>query len=268
MKLAAIQMTSGSNIKRNLSLARKYVENAAIAGASIIVLPENFSLISDKTADRQGAAAGHEEIRYFLSQIARECNVIVVGGSVPLAGVNGLVTNSCLVYDKDGSFLAQYDKVHLFDVSIPGGESYGESKYIQPGSDLVIVDIESTRIGLSICYDIRFPEMYRSLVLSGAEILTVPAAFTIPTGKAHWELLLRARAVENLSWVIGAAQIGDHPGRSTWGHSMIVDPWGEVCAVKVSGEGFIIAEADLTKLRELRKTFPSLEHRRLSADFG
>ena len=268
MKLAAIQMTSGSNIKKNLLLARTYVENAAIAGASLIVLPENFSLMSNKNADPQGAAASHEEIRDFLSQIACECNVIVVGGSVPLAGVNGLITNSCLVYDKDGSFLAQYDKVHLFDVSIPDGESYGESKYIQPGHNLVTVDIASTCIGLSICYDIRFPEMYRSLVLSGAEILTVPAAFTVPTGQVHWELLLRARAVENLSWVIGAAQIGDHPGRSTWGHSMIVSPWGEVCAVKVAGEGFIVVEADLTKLRDLRKKFPSLEHRRLSVDFG
>ncbi|MBO66958.1 MAG: acyltransferase [Acidiferrobacteraceae bacterium] len=263
MKLAAIQMNSGLNIKANLLLARKYVENAASAGANLVVLPENFSLMSDKHSDRQGAAAEGNTIRDFLSQMARECNVITVGGSVPLVGVNGLVTNSCLVYNKDGSFLAQYDKIHLFDALITNGESYCESKYIQPGRDLVTVDVESTCIGLSICYDIRFPEMYRSLILSGAEILTVPAAFTIPTGRAHWELLLRARAVENLSWIVGAAQIGDHPGRSTWGHSMIVSPWGEVCAVKVEGEGFIIANTDLIELRELRETFPSLAHRRL-----
>ena len=153
--------------------------------------------------------------------------------------------------------------MHLFDVKLEDGESYGESRYIEPGANLVTVDALSTRIGVTVCYDIRFPELYRDLARQGAEILTVPSAFTMPTGEAHWEVLLRARAIENLSWVVAPAQTGEHPGRSTWGHSVIISPWGEVVAEMVTDTGPIVAEADLTELRELRKRFPSLEHLRL-----
>ena len=263
MKLAAIQMTRGSNVDENLVAAGNCVHEAAIAGANLVVLPENFSLMAEKHADRLRAAAAEDEVRTFMSAIARQHKLFLVGGSVPLPAAENRVTNTCLVYGPNGSCLARYDKMHLFDVELEYGESYGESRYIEPGVEPVTFDMLSTRIGLTVCYDIRFPELYRGLVKRGAEILTVPSAFTIPTGRAHWEVLLRARAIENLSWVVAPAQTGDHPGRSTWGHSVIINPWGEVVAERRAGTGAIIADVNLAELRSLRKRFPSLEHRRL-----
>jgi nitrilase len=263
MKLAAIQMTSGANMVENLTLARNYVNEAALAGANLVVLPENFSLMAEKHLDRLSAAEAEDEVRVFLSELAKQHQLVLVGGSVPLPASKNRVTNTCLVYGPDGSCLGRYDKMHLFDVELEDGAFYGESRYIEAGADLVVIDALSTRIGVTICYDIRFPEIYRDLARKGAEIITIPSAFTIPTGEAHWEVLLRARAIENLSWVIAPAQTGDHPGRSTWGHSMIISPWGEVVAEKLKEPGPIVAEANLTKLRELRNRFPSLEHRRL-----
>jgi nitrilase len=263
MKLAAIQMTSGADVAENLAMARSYVSEAALDGADLVVLPENFSLMAERHSDRLRAAEAEDEVRMFLSTLAGQHQLVLIGGSVPLPAAENRVTNTCLVYGPDGSCLARYDKMHLFDVELGGGESYGESRYIEPGVHLVTVDALSTRIGVTVCYDIRFPELYRDLVQQGAEILTVPSAFTIPTGEAHWEVLLRARAIENLSWVVAPAQTGKHPGRSTWGHSVIISPWGEVMAEKATGTGPIVAGADLTELRELRKCFPSLEHRRL-----
>jgi nitrilase len=263
MKLAAIQMTSGSDVAENLVMARNYIDEAGSAGADLVVLPENFSLMAKKHSDRLCAAAAEGEIRTFLSKLARQYQLVLVGGSVPLPAKENRVSNTCLVYGPDGLCLARYDKIHLFDVELDDGESYLESRYIEPGTDPVTVEVFSTRIGVTVCYDIRFPELYRDLVQQGAEILTVPSAFTIPTGEAHWEVLLRARAIENLSWVVAPAQTGNHPGRSTWGKSVIISPWGEVVAEKATGTGPIFAEADLTELRALRKRFPSLEHRRI-----
>jgi predicted amidohydrolase len=263
MKLAAIQMNSGSVIYENLAVVREYIAEAAFSGADLVVLPENFSLMAKTHTQRLRAAEAAEDIQRFLSGQASQHQLILVGGSVPLLATENRVTNTCLVYGPDGSCVGRYDKIHLFDVSLENGEAYFESQYVASGLNPVTIDILSTCIGLTICYDIRFPELYRNLVLQGAEILTVPSAFTIPTGEAHWETLLRARAIENLSWVVGAAQTGDHPGRSTWGHSAIVSPWGEVVAEKASGVGFIIVDADLVKLRDLRSQFPSLNHLRL-----
>ena len=263
MKLAAIQMTSGADVAENLAMARSYVNEAALAGADLVVLPENFSLMAGRHSDRLRAAGAEDQVRTFLSMLAGQHQLVLVGGSVPLPAADNRVTNTCLVYGPDGSCLARYDKMHMFDVTLEDGESYGESRYIEPGANLVTVDALSTRIGVTVCYDIRFPELYRDLARQGAEILTVPSAFTLPTGEAHWEVLLRARAIENLSWVVAPAQTGEHPGRSTWGHSVIISPWGEVVAEMVTDTGPIVAEADLTELRELRKRFPSLEHRRL-----
>ncbi len=263
MKVAAIQMTSGSDVGENLIAASRYVNDAVKADASLVVLPENFSLMAKRHEDRIRAAINESEIRDFLSTVARENKIVLVGGSVPLMAKNNRVTNTCLVYSSDGSCLAEYDKMHLFDVELEDGESYLESSYIEPGRNLSVVDALSTRIGITVCYDVRFPELYRALMKKGTEIFTVPSAFTVPTGKAHWEVLLRARAVENLSWVIAAAQIGEHAGRSTWGHSVIIDPWGNVVAQLTKGVGSIIAEVDLNELRALRKRFPSLDHCRM-----
>jgi nitrilase len=263
MKLAAIQMTSGVDVDENFAMACSYVNEAALAGADLVVLPENFSLMAGKHSDRLRAARAEDEVRTFLSKLAGQHQLVLVGGSVPLLAAENRVTNTCLVYGPDGSCLARYDKIHLFDVELENGESYGESRYIEPGTNLVTVDALSTRIGVTVCYDIRFPELYRELTRQGAEILTVPSAFTMPTGEAHWEVLLRARAIENLSWVVAPAQTGEHPGRSTWGHSLIISPWGEVVAEKGKDAGPIVAEVDLSELRDLRKRFPSLENRHL-----
>ena len=263
MKLAAIQMNSGQIVSENLAAARKYIGEAVRDGADIVVLPENFSLISGRHSERLSAAQSENDIRNYMANIARQYQVILVGGSVPILAGDNRVTNTCLVYDRDGSNIGRYDKIHLFDVELEQGETYSESRYISPGEKPVTVNVLSTCIGLSICYDIRFPELYRELTLQGAQILTVPSAFTIPTGEAHWKPLLRARAIENLCWLVAAAQVGDHPGRSTWGHSVIINPWGEVVAEKAAGVGHITAEVDLQKLRDLRASFPCLNHRRL-----
>jgi nitrilase len=263
MKVAAIQMSSGPRVADNLDFAKRHIAEAAMAGATVVVLPENFSLMAEKHSDRLAAAQAQDEIHTFLSEAAREHRLVVIGGSVPLPAAAGRVTNSCLVYGQDGERLARYDKMHLFDVELEGGESYGESGYIESGDEPVVVNAVGTRIGLTVCYDLRFPEVYRELVREGAEILTVPSAFTLPTGQAHWEVLLRARAIENFCWVIAPAQVGNHPGRSTWGHSLIVNPWGEVVAEKLSDTGLLFAEVNLSELRELRTRFPSLTHRRL-----
>ena len=256
-------MSSGPRVVDNLEIAQRYISEAAEAGAVVVALPENFSLMAKNQSDRLAAARVENEIHTFLSEAAREHRLVLIGGSVPLPATAGRVTNTCLVYGRDGECLARYDKMHLFDVELKDGESYAESRYIEPGDKLAIVNAIGTRIGLTVCYDLRFPEVYRELVRQGAELLTVPSAFAISTGRIHWEVLLRARAIENLCWVIAPAQTGDHPDRSTWGHSLIISPWGEVIAEKPSGTGPIFAEANLMELRELRSRFPSLEHRRL-----
>jgi nitrilase len=264
--VAAVQMCSGDDPVANLATALARLREAAAAGARVALLPENFSLMARRDADRRALAEddGDGPVQAGLSAAARELGLWVVAGSLQLRGAPGeRVAQACLVYDDRGQRVARYDKIHLFDVDLPDkGESYRESKHMAPGTQLVTVATPAGRLGLSICYDLRFPEQYRALVAAGAEWLVVPAAFTVPTGEAHWQVLLRARAIENLSHVVAAAQWGAHPnGRSTYGHSLVVDHWGRVLAERPSGEGLVLANIDLAAQAEARRTFPALAHR-------
>jgi len=253
----------------NLEQARVYLEEAAGRAAPLAVLPENFSFMGLEDADKRRVAEsdGAGPIQNFLAATARRLRLWIVGGTLPLrAGADGRVAAACLVYDSDGKRAARYDKIHLFDVDIPGrAERYRESAHVAPGSTPAVVDTPVGRVGLSVCYDVRFPELFRRLSAAGAQLLTVPSAFTGPTGRAHWETLLRARAVENLCYVIAPAQSGFHPsGRETYGDSMIVDYWGSVLQRLPRGRGCIVAEVDLARQAEVRENFPALKHRVLA----
>ena len=274
--IAAIQMTSGPDVAANLQDARALLEEAAGRGARLAALPENFAFMGLADADRLGVHTslrriaeddGQGPIQDFLAQTARRLEIWIVGGTVPLRGAgDGRVAAASLVYDSAGERRARYDKMHLFDVNVPGREeSYRESANVAPGSTPVIVETPIGRLGLSVCYDVRFPELYRSLSAAGAELLAVPSAFTEPTGRAHWEPLLRARAIENLCFVVAPAQSGFHAnGRETYGDSMIVDHWGRVLERLPRGRGCITAEIDLERQRRDRAGFPSLTHRVLN----
>ena len=266
MKVAAIQMTSGPDVAANLEQARALLEAAAARGAQLAALPENFSFMGLKDADKRAVAErdGAGPAQAFLSETARRLRLWIVGGTVPLiAGADGRVAAASLVYDSDGERVARYDKIHLFDVDIPGRtESYRESANVAPGSRATVLDTPFGKLGLSVCYDVRFPELYRHLSGAGAQILTVPSAFTSPTGRAHWETLLRARAIENLCYVVAPAQSGFHPsGRETYGDSMIVDYWGRVLQRLPRGRGCALAEVDLARQAGVRESFPALVHR-------
>lgn len=267
--IAAIQMTSGADVPANLQEARTLLEEAARRGARLAALPENFAFMGLRDADKRGVAEedGRGPVQAFLAQTAQRLGIWVVGGTVPIRGAgDGRVTAACLVYDSAGERRARYDKMHLFDVHVPGREeSYRESAHVAPGSAPVLVETPVGRLGLSVCYDVRFPELYRSLSAAGAELLVVPSAFTEPTGRAHWEPLLRARAIENLCFVLAPAQSGFHAnGRETYGDSMIVDHWGRVLARLPRGRGCILAPIDLERQRRDRGSFPSLAHRVLN----
>jgi nitrilase len=261
--IAAVQMVSGPDIAQNLRDAARLVAEAAGRGAKLVALPEYFPLISANETDKVRAREkdGEGPLQDFLRATAVRHKVWLVGGSIPLeASVPDKVRNSCLVYDDAGRRVARYDKIHLFGFQ-RGTESYNESQTIEPGDDVVVFDSPLGRIGLSICYDLRFPELYRAM--GPVDLLVVPAAFTHTTGQAHWELLLRARAVENLCYVLAAAQGGTHPsGRQTWGDSMVVDPWGEVLARRPKEPGVVTAELDPLRIDELRASLPALQHRR------
>lgn len=264
--IAAIQMTSGPDVAANLEQARPLLEEAARAGAQLAVLPENFAFMGLRDADKRGIgeAMGSGPIQEFLAATARRLHMWIVGGTIPLrAGDDGRVAAASVVYDAQGGQVVRYDKIHLFDVDIPGRtEHYRESAHIAPGSEAVIVDTPVGRLGLSVCYDVRFPELFRRLSAAGAQILTVPAAFTSPTGRAHWETLLCARAIENLCYVVAPAQSGFHPnGRETYGDSMIVDFWGRVLQRLPRGRGYIAAQIDLERQAQVRLSFPALRHR-------
>jgi deaminated glutathione amidase len=267
-KVAAIQMTSGHVVADNLLAAAALLREAKDAGADVACLPENFCFIGLKDADKLQVAEedGSGPVQQFLSDSARKLKMWILGGTIVLRGdTPSRVANSSLLIDSDGKRVARYDKIHLFDVTIPGrNEQYRESSHVMPGREAVLADTPVGRLGLSVCYDMRFPELYRELVSQGAEWLAMPAAFTVPTGRAHWETLLRARAIENLCYVVAPAQSGTHSsGRETYGDSLIVDYWGQVLSRLAKGTGVITAEIDLAKQAESRVRFPALANRQL-----
>jgi predicted amidohydrolase len=269
-RLAAIQMNTGADVGANLKEAERLLVEAKRRGAAVAALPENFAFMGEKEPDKLAVAEseGRGPIQQFLAAAAKRLKLWIVGGTVPLKAPDrdDRVSASCLVFDAAGERVARYDKMHLFDVEVPGSGRYRESAtFLHGAENVVVVDSPAGKIGLSVCYDLRFPELYRRLTAAGAEILAVPSAFTARTGEAHWEVLLRARAIENQCYVLAPGQNGVHPGnRRTWGHSCIVDPWGTLLALQEAGEGVAMAEAPLAALRELRKTFPVLTHRRLT----
>ncbi len=267
-KVAAIQLTSGPKVAANLMEAERRIAEAAKAGASLAVLPENFGFMGKRDRDllEHREQPGEGPLQRFLAQAASRHHIWLVGGTIPLAGGDPeRVRSACLLVDPKGRQVARYDKIHLFDVRLPGGEErYAESAVIEPGSEPVVVDTPVGRLGLAVCYDLRFPELFRCLLDRGMEVLALPAAFTAVTGKAHWEVLVRARAIENLVFTIAAAQGGYHlSGRETYGHSLIVDPWGVVLAKLSRGAGAVVAELDREFQDSARHSFPVIAHRRL-----
>jgi deaminated glutathione amidase len=266
-KAAAVQMVSTHKVEENLAAAAGLVAQAAAQGAELVVLPEYFCIMGVNERDKLAAKEtdGDGPIQAFLAETAARHRVWLAGGSVPLAAARpDKVRNSCLVYGPDGRRVARYDKMHLFGLDL-GAERFDEANTIEPGERPVAIDTPHGRIALSICYDLRFPELYRSL--GDVDLVLVPSAFTATTGKAHWETLLRARAVENLAWVIAPAQGGTHPsGRRTHGHSMVVDPWGVVRGCLPEGAGVVVATVDPALQARLRASLPALEHRRIGAE--
>lgn len=270
MRVAALQMNSGSVVDDNLELADSLMGQAAAGGCKLVLLPENFALMPERGKDkaRYAEEAGSGPIQAFLADRAARHGLWIVAGSMPLVSPEiaaERVYGACPVYSPDGEARALYRKIHLFDVDlVEKQESYRESHSMYPGDELVSVDTPAGRIGLTICYDLRFPEMYRGLVDDGATVFTVPAAFTATTGEAHWHVLLRARAIENLAYVIAAGQYGEHPdNRSTYGHSLICDPWGRILAEAAEGNCVVAADIDPDLPARLRGEFPALANRRL-----
>jgi predicted amidohydrolase len=268
MRVAAIQMNSQSDVQGNLALADELLAGAAADGCKLAVLPENFALMPEKGRDKASHAedVGEGPIQAFLADAARRLGLWIVAGSLPLRSPEAeRVYGGCPVYDTDGVLQAVYRKIHLFDVKLPDHEeSYQESWSMYPGDEPVTVATPAGRIGLTICYDVRFPELYRTLVDEGATFFTVPAAFTRVTGEAHWVTLLRARAIENLAYVVAPGQYGEHPdNRATYGHSVIIDPWGKVLAEQAEGNCFVAADIDPDLPAILRSEFPALTNRRL-----
>ena len=266
--VAAIQMTSSHDVAENLASAAALLREAKDAGALVACLPENFSFIGLKDADKLQVAEadGNGPVQAFLSDTARRLKMWILGGTIVIRTKDSSrVANSSLLIDAEGERVARYDKIHLFDVTIPGrNEQYRESNHVLRGRNPVIADTPVGKLGLSVCYDMRFPELYRELVSQGAEWLAMPAAFTVPTGRAHWETLLRARAIENLCYVVAPAQSGLHTsGRETYGDSLIVDYWGQVLSRLAKGTGVITADIDLASQAESRARFPALDNRQL-----
>ena len=263
-KVAAVQTVSTPKVGENLAAAGELVARAAGEGAKLVVLPEYFCILGARDRDKVEAREkdGSGPIQDFLSAAAKRHGVWLVGGSVPMECADpAKVRNSCLVYDASGRRVARYDKIHLFSLQL-GSERYDEAGTIEAGDTPLAIDSPFGRIGLSVCYDVRFPELYRAL--APVDIILVPSAFTAVTGRAHWETLLRARAIENLAWVVAPAQGGRHAsGRETHGHSMIVDPWGKIVAERATGPGVIVAEIDPAYQAKMRASLPALSHRKL-----
>ena len=266
--VACIQMASGPNIGANLLEAERLIQEAVSQKARLVVLPENFALMGNSETDKVEAreTPGSGAIQTFLSEQSARHGIWLVGGTIPLETEDdNKVRAACLVFDDKGCQAARYDKIHLFDVElVDSDEQYTESETIEPGDEVVVIDSPFGRMGVAVCYDLRFPELFRQQLESGMEILVLPSAFTAITGRAHWEVLVRARAIENLCYVIAPDQGGYHlSGRETYGHSMIVDPWGTVMNSLARGPGVVCADIELGRLQNARRNFPSIEHRRL-----
>lgn len=263
-RVAAVQMVSGADVAANLAQAEPLIAEAGGQAAQLVLLPENFGFMGlhakDKIAIRESDGDGIQQT--FLSTTARRHRVVLIGGSVPIACDDpSRVKQALLVYGPDGARLARYDKIHLFRFT-QGDENYDEAKTISAGEVVRSLETPGGRVGLSICYDVRFPELYRTF--TDTALIVVPAAFTVPTGAAHWETLLRARAIENQCYVLAAAQGGVHPGgRRTWGHSMLIDPWGEIIAQHADGPGVVIGDIDPERIADVRSRLPALAHRML-----
>jgi deaminated glutathione amidase len=267
MKAAAIQMTSRRDVDANLAEADRLLAGAAEQGAELAVLPENFSFLGAADAERQAVAeaAGHGPAQEFLAAAAARYGLWLVGGTVPIRGDGDRCHSRSLLFDPTGAAVAHYDKIHLFDVDVPGNdaESYRESATTLSGTRVVTHETPLGRIGMSVCYDLRFPALFHRLGMLGMDILVLPAAFTVPTGQVHWLALLQARAIESLTYVVASGQWGEHAGgRKTYGHSMVIGPWGQVLDCLDAGAGAAMADLDMIGLQELRQKFPSLAHRR------
>lgn len=270
-KCAAIQMASGPSVSSNLLEAEKLIAEAVKTGAKLVALPENFAMMGDKEIDkiRIKEVDGTGPIQKFLSSTAKKYGVWLIGGTIPIAGNDdNKVRAACVIYDDLGERAGRYDKIHLFDVNVPGtDEVYRESDSIERGDQAVVLETPFGKLGIAVCYDLRFPELFRKMAMQGMEILVIPSAFTAKTGSAHWEVLLRARAIENLCYVIAPNQGGFHlNGRKTYGYSMIIDPWGMVLDCYKTGAGFVAADIDLEKLTKVRSAFPVLNHRRFNCE--
>jgi nitrilase len=257
-------MVSTPNPADNCETAARLVREAATAGAQLVLLPEYWAVLGGNEQDKVEIAesAGDGPLQNFLANLARECGIWLLGGTLPLKShQSDKVLNSLMAYAPDGTLASRYDKIHLFGFT-RGEESYDESRTIVPGTKVAVLETPFARVGLSICYDLRFPELYRAM--GQCDLIVMPAAFTATTGRAHWEVLLRARAIENQCYVLASAQGGLHPnGRRTWGHSMLVDPWGAVCAQLAEGEGLAAGEIDLDSMMGIRTSLPALQHRTL-----
>lgn len=264
MAVAAVaQMTSRASVKDNLKQVERFFAVAQQQEANMLLLPENFAFMGMQDTDKLLISEPYREgeIQQTISALAKKYQMWVLAGTMPLKGLNGLVRSSSLVFDDKGLCAARYDKIHLFDVQVSEHERHQESSTIERGSDIVVVDTPLGRMGLTVCYDLRFPELFRQLVMRGAELFAIPSAFTAVTGIVHWEILLRSRAIENLCYVLAPNQGGQHEnGRQTYGHSMIVEPWGSIIAQQTQGSGIITAKIDLEYVQELRRRFPTNNH--------
>ena len=266
MKAAAVQMTSTRDVATNLTEAGRLIREAAEQGAKLVVLPENFSFLGSTDAERVTAVETSADgpAQRFLAQQAERYGIWLVGGTIPIRDGAQRASSRSLLLAPDGRVAAYYDKIHLFDVDIPGKtERYSESATTLAGGRVVCAATPMGNIGMTVCYDIRFPALFHRLSVLGADVLVVPAAFTVPTGEVHWRPLLQARAIESLAYVVAAAQWGEHAGgRKTYGHTLIAGPWGEILAERPAGPGVVCAELDMIRLAQLREKFPVVRHRR------
>lgn len=264
VKIAAVQMVSTPVVAENFDTARRLIADAARQGAQLVLLPEYWPLMGMHEADKVGHAEQQDDgpIQRFMADLARAHQIWLIGGTLPIvAPAPDKVMNTMMVYGPDGERVMRYDKIHLFSFA-RGEESYDEALTIVAGAEVATFDAPFGRVGLSVCYDLRFPELYRAM--GACSLIVVPSAFTYTTGKAHWEILLRARAIENQCYVLAAAQGGQHVnGRRTWGHSILIDPWGEIKAVLAEGEGVVIGDIEAHHMKNVRDSLPALKHRRL-----